>query len=58
MNRDCYRSNEIGIVFQSYNLLPHLTALENVILSMDISNVKVKNRKKKAYQLLKKVDLD
>ncbi len=58
INRDNYRCNEIGVIFQSYNLLPHLTALENVILSMDISNVKVKNREQKAYQLLNKVGLD
>ena len=38
INRDKYRCNEIGVVFQSFNLLPHLTALENVILSMDISD--------------------
>lgn len=58
INRDNYRCNEIGVIFQSYNLLPHLTAVENVILSMDISNLKVKDRKHKAYQLLKKVGLD
>lgn len=58
INRDKYRCNEIGVIFQSYNLLPYLTAVENVILSMDISNLKVKNRKKKAYQLLKKVGLN
>lgn len=58
INRDKYRSNEIGVIFQSYNLLPHLTAIENVILSMDISNLKVKDRTKKAMQLLKKVGLD
>ena len=58
INRDIYRSNEIGVIFQNYNLLPHLTALENVILSMDISNIKVKDKKKKAYQLLKKVGID
>lgn len=58
INRDEYRCNEIGVIFQSYNLLPHLTAVENVILSMDISNLKVKDRKKKAYQLLKKVGLN
>ena len=33
MNLDDYRSQNVGIVFQSYNLLPHLTALENIILS-------------------------
>lgn len=58
INRDNYRSSEIGVIFQSYNLLPHLTALENVILSMDISKVKVQDKKKKALELLKKVGLD
>lgn len=58
INRDKYRCNEIGVIFQSLNLLPHLTALENVILSMDISDLKVKDREKKAYQLLNKVGID
>lgn len=57
MNLDKYRCNEIGIIFQSYNLLSHLTAIENVILSMDISNVKIKNKENKAKSLLKKVGL-
>ena len=43
MDLDRYRSKEIGIVFQSYNLLPHLTAEENIILSMDINHTKNKN---------------
>ena len=54
---DLYRSKYIGIVFQSYNLLPHLTALENVLLSMNISKVK-DNSKEKAKELLKKVGLN
>ena len=54
---DLYRSKYIGIVFQSYNLLPHLTALENVMLSMDISKVK-DNSKEKAKELLKKIGLN
>lgn len=58
INRDKYRSNEIGVIFQSYNLLSYLTALENVILSMDISNIKVKNKRQKALSLLKKVGLN
>lgn len=57
INLDEYRSNDIGIVFQSYNLLPSLTALENIILSMDISKVKVKNKKEQALDLMKKVGL-
>ena len=47
----------VNIIFQSYNLLSHLTAIENVILSMDISNVKIKNKENKAKSLLKKVGL-
>ena len=57
MNLDNYRSNNVGIVFQSYNLLPHLTALENIILSMDISKVKVDDKKKLAKELMEQVGL-
>ena len=48
MNLDRYRNTDIGIVFQSYNLLPSLTAIENIMLSMEISKVKVKKKKEKA----------
>lgn len=58
MDLDEYRSSNIGIVFQSYNLLPHLTAIENIMLSMDISNVKVDDKKKKALELMKSVGLN
>ncbi len=54
---DKYRSNDIGIIFQSYNLLPHLTAMENIILSMDISNVDVTDKSEKAIELMKSVGL-
>lgn len=57
MNLDDYRSRDVGIVFQSYNLLPHLTALENIILSMDISKVKVDDKKELAKKLMKQVGL-
>lgn len=55
---DTYRNTYIGIVFQSYNLLPHLTAIENIILSMDISKVKVDDKKKRALELMESVGLD
>lgn len=58
VNLDKYRNSEIGIVFQSYNLLPHLTASENIILSMDISKKKVKDKKKEAIELMKSVGLN
>ena len=55
-NLDKYRNSDIGIVFQSYNLLPYLTAAEYVILSMDINHYKV-NKKEKANELLESVGL-
>lgn len=57
VNLDKYRNSDIGIVFQSYNLLIHLTAGENIVLSMDINKLKVKNKKERAIELLKKVGL-
>lgn len=53
-----YRSRDVGVIFQSFNLLPKLTALENVILSMDVSGKKFKDKKKTALELLEKVGLD
>lgn len=57
MNLDKYRNTDIGIVFQSYNLLPSLTSVENIVLSMDVSKVKIKNKKQKAVELMKSVGL-
>lgn len=53
-----YRSKYVGVIFQSYNLLPNLTAEENVILSMDISNKKISNKVLKAKELLRSVGLE
>ncbi|RGC51988.1 ABC transporter ATP-binding protein [Absiella sp. AM29-15] len=52
-----YRSQYVGVIFQNYNLLMHLTALENVVLSMEIAGKK-ENRKMIARELLEKVGLD
>ncbi|MBR4262737.1 MAG: ABC transporter ATP-binding protein [Bacilli bacterium] len=57
MNLDKYRNSDIGIVFQSYNLLPQFTAEENIILSMDINNLKKVNKKQKAIELMEQVGL-
>lgn len=56
LNLDKYRNSDIGIVFQSYNLLPHLTASENILLSMDINHLKI-NKKEKVSKLLESVGL-
>ncbi|MBR5515043.1 MAG: ABC transporter ATP-binding protein [Clostridia bacterium] len=53
-----YRSKYIGVIFQSFNLITKYTALENVMLSMDIAGVKGINKKKKAMELLLSVGLD
>lgn len=53
-----YRSQYVGVIFQSYNLLPHLSAIENVVLSMDISGKKVPNKEEVARDLLTEVGLD
>ena len=53
-----FRSKYIGVVFQSFNLITKYTALENVILSMDVSGARIKDKKKKALELLDSVGLD
>lgn len=58
MDLDKYRNTYIGIVFQSYNLLPHLTAIENIILSMEISGIKDLDKRKRALELIKSVGLN
>ena len=53
-----FRSRYVGVIFQNFNLLPHLTALENVVLSMNISGKKFEEKEKTlAMALLEKVGL-
>ena len=54
---DSYRNHSIGFVFQSYNLIPHQTVLENVELSLAISGESRAERKAKARAALEKVGL-
>ena len=53
-----FRSKYIGVVFQSFNLITKYTALENVVLSMDVAGYKCKNKKERALSLLDSVGLD
>lgn len=53
-----FRRNNVGFVFQSYNLLPALTALENVSLPLIFKGVPKHVRDKKAAQMLKAVGLE
>lgn len=52
-----YRRKDVSIVFQSYNLINYLTAIENVILAMEISG-DIKDKKKIAEEKLLEVGLD
>ncbi len=54
---DRYRNHSIGFVFQSYNLIPHQTALSNVELALTLSGVSKKERRKRALRVLKDVGL-
>ena len=54
-----YRRNNIGIVFQSYNLIPYMNGVENVMVAMSITDNKVeKDMKKQALEILSSVGID
>lgn len=54
---DAYRNKRVGFVFQTYNLVPHLTVLGNVELSMTLTGMSKRERQKKAIAALKRVGL-
>lgn len=54
---DAYRNATIGFVFQSYNLIPHLTVLENVELALSLVGEGKKTRRAKAIAALHKVNM-
>jgi len=54
---DSYRNHSIGFVFQSYNLIPHQTVLQNVELALALSGVGKRERRNRAKEALKKVGL-
>ncbi len=55
---DSYRNGTIGFVFQSYNLISHLSVLENVKLALSISGISNRESKKRAIEVLKNVGLE
>ena len=54
---DAYRNNRIGFVFQSYNLIPHQTILENVELALTLTGVGHAERRQRAREALESVGL-
>ena len=54
---DSYRNNCVGFIFQSYNLISHISVLENVEMALTLSGYKRKNKREKALEALDKVGL-
>ena len=54
---DAYRNHRIGFVFQSYNLIPHQTVLQNVRLALTLSGISKKESVRRAKKVLKEVGL-
>lgn len=54
---DAYRNNSVGFVFQSYNLITHLSIMDNVEMGMTLSGVSPKAKRKKALEVLERVGL-
>lgn len=55
---DAYRNNSVGFIFQSYNLIDHLSIIDNVELGMTLSGVPAAEKKEKAISALKRVGLE
>lgn len=55
---DAYRNNSVGFIFQSYNLITHLSILDNVEMGMTLSGVSNSEKRKKAIEVLEKVGLN
>jgi len=54
---DAYRNNSVGFVFQNYNLITHLSIIDNVEMGMTLSGVSAKEKREKALEVLEKVGL-
>src|SRR5699024_3659936 len=57
LDRDVYRAQNIGVIYQSFNLLTTLSALENIVLSMNISESDVKDKEAFALNLLDRLGI-
>ncbi|WP_139904847.1 ABC transporter ATP-binding protein/permease [Clostridium thermarum] len=54
---DAYRNNSVGFIFQSYNLIPHLSIIDNVEMGMTLSGITARAKRNKALTVLERVGL-
>jgi len=54
---DDYRKKKVGLIFQNYNLIPHMTLRENVEIAMKMSDIEESEMKKRSLELLELVGL-
>jgi ABC-type lipoprotein export system ATPase subunit len=55
---DLYRRQKVGFVFQTFNLIPNLSALENVMLPMELAGISLPTRRDRARALLQSVGME
>lgn len=58
INLDNYRRENIGFIFQNFNLISNLTVLENVMIKLDMSKISIKDKISKSKQILKELGLE
>lgn len=57
LDLDAYRRNDVAMIYQSFRLFPLLTAVENVMFPMELHGISPKDAKKRAQELILRVDL-
>jgi len=57
INQDEYRKNNIGFVFQNFNLINNLSVINNILLPIEKERTSYRNKKKKAIDLLRKLNI-
>ena len=57
INQDEYRKNNIGFIFQNFNLINSLSVIDNIILPIEKDNISYKKKRNKAITLLRKLNI-
>ena len=57
INQDEYRKNNIGFIFQNFNLINNLSVIDNIILPIERDNISYRKKKRKAIELLRRLNI-